>query len=100
MEPCQTCACVKRFGRASLNSQRFGPNAVKNPAACSSGGGHGLLKIRPRTSAHPPGGAPQQGAKREGDGLSRYQRPRDEPDDFRHRMLANLAAFAFTVALI
>ena len=24
---------------------------------------------------------------------------RDEPDDFRHRMLANLAAFAFTVAL-
>ena len=25
--------------------------------------------------------------------------PRDEPDDFRHRMLANIAAFAFTVAL-
>ncbi len=24
---------------------------------------------------------------------------RDEPDDFRHRMLANVAAFAFTVAL-
>ena len=31
--------------------------------------------------------------------LSRYERPRDEPDDFRHRMLANIAAFAFTVAL-
>ena len=25
---------------------------------------------------------------------------REEPDDFRHRMLANMAAFAFTVALI
>ena len=31
--------------------------------------------------------------------LSRYERDRDEPDDFRHRMLANIAAFAFTVAL-
>ncbi len=31
--------------------------------------------------------------------LSRYERDRDEPDDFRHRMLANVAAFAFTVAL-
>ena len=31
--------------------------------------------------------------------LSRYEKPRDEPDDFRHRMLANIAAFAFTVAL-
>lgn len=31
--------------------------------------------------------------------LSRYEKPRDEPDEFRHRMLANIAAFAFTVAL-
>jgi hypothetical protein len=31
--------------------------------------------------------------------LSRYERPRDEGDDFRHRMLANVAALAFTVAL-
>ena len=31
--------------------------------------------------------------------LSRYEKPREEPDDFRHRMLANVAAFAFTVAL-
>ena len=29
----------------------------------------------------------------------RNERPRDEPDDFRHRMLANVAALAFTVAL-
>jgi hypothetical protein len=31
--------------------------------------------------------------------LSRYERSRDESDDFRHRMLANVAALAFTVAL-
>ena len=31
--------------------------------------------------------------------LARYERNRDEPDDFRHRMLANAAAGAFTVAL-
>jgi hypothetical protein len=31
--------------------------------------------------------------------LSRYEQPREEPDDFGHRMLANIAAFAFTVAL-
>jgi hypothetical protein len=31
--------------------------------------------------------------------LSRYEQPREEHDDFRHRMLANIAAFAFTVAL-
>jgi hypothetical protein len=31
--------------------------------------------------------------------LSRYETPREEPDHFRHRMLANIAAFAFTVAL-
>jgi hypothetical protein len=35
----------------------------------------------------------------EPDDLARYERDRDEPDNFRQRMLANLAAFAFTVAL-
>jgi hypothetical protein len=28
------------------------------------------------------------------------QPPRDQPDDFRDRMLANVAAMAFTIALI
>jgi hypothetical protein len=32
--------------------------------------------------------------------LSRYERDREEPDDFHHRMLANVAAFAFTIALL
>ena len=63
---------------------------------------HVVLKFRPRTSAQPPGGredpGPASGQHMAAD-LSRYERPRDEPDDFRHRMLANVAALAFTVAL-
>ena len=31
--------------------------------------------------------------------LARYELPRQHADDFRHRILANIAAFAFTVAL-
>lgn len=63
---------------------------------------HVVLKFRPRTSAHPPGRheepAPPRALPAAND-LSRYERPRDEPDDFRHRMLANVAALAFTIAL-
>lgn len=32
--------------------------------------------------------------------LSRYERDRDDDGDYRQRMLANVAAFAFTVALL
>ena len=72
---------------------------------------HRVLKFRPRTTAHPLArrGYPdepvlkqpvlKQDVDREPNDLARYERPRDEPDDFRHRMLANIAAFAFTVAL-
>jgi len=67
---------------------------------------HRVLKFRPRTMAHPPGRREDPGgdahthdASHAPNDLSRYERDRDEPDDFRHRMLANLAAFAFTVAL-
>jgi hypothetical protein len=67
---------------------------------------HRVLQFRPRASARPP--ALKQGASvhplhaeagPEPLDLSRYEQPREEPDDFRHRMLANIAAFAFTVAL-
>lgn len=55
---------------------------------------HRVLRFVPRTSAtlpdHPTAPA---------DDLSRYQQPA-EPDDFRHRMMANAAAFAFTALLI
>ena len=62
---------------------------------------HVVLKFRPRTSEHPPRReqADQAKAQPAANDLSRYERPRDEPDDFRHRMLANIAALAFTVAL-
>jgi hypothetical protein len=62
---------------------------------------HRVIKFRPRTpsdaSGQPRG--PQSGPPPAAKDLSRFERGRDEPDDFRHRMLANIAAFAFTVAL-
>ena len=68
---------------------------------------HRVLQFRPRTLAHPSGRRANPGARAQHEeplyepyDLSRYERPRDEPDDFRHRMLANIAAFAFTVALM
>ncbi len=70
---------------------------------------HRVLIFRPRQQAHQPvqrGELGPQAQRRdiepeplEPNDLSRYERARNEPDDFRHRMLANLAAFAFTVAL-
>ena len=67
---------------------------------------HRVLQFRPRTLAHPPGRrlgpaaeAPREDIEQEPNDLSRYEQLRSEPDDFRHRMLANVAAFAFTVAL-
>ena len=72
----------------------------------ASDGEHRVLEFRPRSAAHPPGRlgypayqAPAEDDPQEPNDLSRYERVRDEPDDFRHRMLANVAAFAFTVAL-
>jgi hypothetical protein len=77
---------------------------VKSQLPISRDDGHVVVKFRPRTSAHPPG-HPVEPVDQTNSGpaakdLSRYERPRDEPpDDFRHRMLANVAALAFTVAL-
>jgi hypothetical protein len=84
-----------------------GLTAVKIQRPIPSDDEHVVLKFRPRTSAHPPAlHDGQLDASKEAsrtapvaDDLSRYERPRDEPDDFRQRMLANIAAFAFTVAL-
>src|ERR1700732_2390704 len=98
--------------------------AVKTQRPITSEEEHRVLKFRPRTLAHPPGrqgysgdvlakgdaaegpndlsryeGEREGHAPREPNALSRYERDRDAPDDFRQRMLANIAAFAFTVAL-
>ncbi len=68
--------------------------------------GHRVLKFRPRTLATPPHQRDDSGdrpakhhARLKPNDLSRYEQDRPAPDDFRHRMLANTAAFAFTVAL-
>ncbi|MHB0767123.1 hypothetical protein [Bradyrhizobium sp. 5.13L] len=65
---------------------------------------HRVLQFRPRTSPSP---AVQRGngavqplrVAPERLDLSRYEQPRAEPDNFRQRMLANIAALAFTIAL-
>jgi hypothetical protein len=73
---------------------------VKTQRPITTDDEHRVLKFRPRTMARPPGAPVQQpDISREPNDLSRYERERDEPDEFRHRMLANLAALAFTVAL-
>ncbi|WP_439374873.1 hypothetical protein ACRQ5Q_25940 [Bradyrhizobium sp. PMVTL-01] len=77
---------------------------MKTQRPISSDDEHRVLQFRPRTSSNP--------AVHRGNGtvqplrvtpqpldLSRYERPRAEPDDFRRRMLANIAALAFTIAL-
>ncbi len=77
---------------------------MKTQQPITAQGEHRVLKFRPRTSVHPPGRRGESLGKlgkqaQPEDDLARYERDRDEPDDFRHRMLANVAAFAFTVAL-
>jgi hypothetical protein len=82
-----------------------GSAAVKTQRPIISDDEHVVLKFRPRTSAHPPTPREEPDVNRASNSslaakdLSRYERPREEGDDFRHRMLANVAALAFTVAL-
>lgn len=72
--------------------------------SASSEDEHRVLQFRPRTVAPAPGQRrnPNEPVRRleVANDLSRYERRREEPDDFRHRMLANVAAFAFTIALL
>jgi hypothetical protein len=94
-------------GRARHEQDDSELAAVKNQQQpIASEEEHRVLEFRPRTTARPlarPGvlGTPalQRDIDHESNDLSRYELPREAPDDFRHRMLANIAAFAFTVAL-
>ena len=79
---------------------------MKNQRPIAAEEEHRVLQFRPRNPALTPGWrkdssahARQEDARREPNDLSRYERPRDEPDDFHHRILANIAALAFTIAL-
>lgn len=62
---------------------------------------HQVLKFRPRTSAHPPRrdtAAPVPGHA--ANDLSQFESARGEPDDYRHRMVANAAAAVFAAVLV
>jgi hypothetical protein len=73
---------------------------------------HRVLQFRPRNSVRPPNWQGHEAAQPRRQktpasdflDLSRYEKPRQEldqePDDFRQRMLANIAGFAFTIALM
>ena len=89
---------------------------MKNQRPIATEEEHRVLQFRPRNAPQSPvvktqawrgnavvtplhhDSAPEPAALSRLD-LSRYETLREEPDDFRHRMLANIAAFAFTVAL-
>jgi hypothetical protein len=67
---------------------------------------HRVLQFRPRSALQTPAWRANMAAQpRRPDvapeplDLSRYEKPQEQEDDFRQRMLANVAAFAFTVAL-
>ena len=81
---------------------------MKNQRPIAAEGEHRVLQFRPRNAvspAHPVwhGNAVVQPLHNDDPqdalDLSRYEQSREESDDFRHRMLANIAALAFTVAL-
>ena len=77
---------------------------MKTQRPISSDDEHRVLQFRPRTSPPPAvhrgsGTVQPLRVSPEPLDLSRYEQPRPEPDDFRHRMLANIAALAFTIAL-
>lgn len=59
-------------------------------------GEHRVLKFRPRTQARRPTATP---AGRLAADVSGYERTSESPDDYRHRMIANAAAIAFTAVL-
>jgi hypothetical protein len=81
------------------------PTTAEEPIATEQE--HRVLQFRPRALARSPYQGDYSGdqrlpdhARQAANDLSRYERDRPPPDDFQHRMLANAAAFAFTVALI
>ncbi|MBC7584317.1 hypothetical protein FNL55_12135 [Tardiphaga sp. vice352] len=69
---------------------------TQQPIINPDDGEHRVLKYVPRNSATLQNNASVTAAE----DLSRFEQPRDEGDDFGHRMLANAAAFAFTAVLI
>ena len=85
-------------------SRESAPVKQQRPIVADAGE-HRVLQFRPRNVArttqgwqHDPNLSKKPEAREPND-LSRYERPREKPDDFRQRILANIAGFAFVVAL-
>jgi hypothetical protein len=91
-------------------------SAVKDQRPIPAEEEHRVLPFRPRAAGLKPGWRQDLDARArqqnlapnprqpeasppEAYDLSRHRRQREAPDEFRHRMLANIAALAFTVAL-
>ena len=107
--PCVRCCDRATFHVLQLQVSEAEAVKIERPIATEEE--HRVLQFRPRHAPqaqafrgsavvkqlhHDPAPEPAELSRLD---LSRYEKPREEPDDFRHRMLANIAAFAFTVAL-
>ena len=66
---------------------------IRRDPSSTTDGDQNVIPFRPRTGAQPvrPASAPP-------DDLAAYEQSR-EPDDYRHRMMMNVAAGIFTIAL-
>ena len=80
---------------------------MKTQRPTTAEGEHRVLQFRPRNPAQPRDlrtpavvQSHHEAVEAEPLNLTRYEHARDEPDEFRRRMLANIAAFAFTIALL
>ena len=80
---------------------------MKTQRPTTAEGEHRVLQFRPRNPAQPRElrtptmvQPRQEAVEAEPLNLTRYEQMPKEPDEFRRRMLANIAAFAFTIALL
>jgi hypothetical protein len=78
----------------AVSGQASGRQVSKRQAS-----GGEILSVQAQPKYPPPKYSRPRDSGQEQDDLARYERSREEPDDFHQRMLANVAAFAFTVAL-
>lgn len=69
--------------------------ARENSPLSDNGGEHRVIGFRGRPGARPPVKEPAPV-----EDLAKYEQSREAPEDYRHRMIVNAAAFLFVVTLI
>jgi hypothetical protein len=92
--------------RLILQRARKKSSAPKGQAKMAANGDHQVIKFRPRGLPHPADrgwehrqSAAQRAHPPEPDPLSQYETETEEPEDYRHRMIANAAAAIFAITL-